>query len=79
MKSFLNKFALVSPMLALVFAGQVFAQAGELEEIIVSAEKREASIQDISIAVTAYSQEGLEARLITDAQTLQFNVPKTMI
>ena len=75
MKSFFNKFALASPLLALVFSGQLFAQAGELEEIIVTAAKREASIQDISIAVTAYSQEGLEARLISDAQTLQFNVP----
>ena len=56
MKSFLNKFALASPLLALVFSGQLFAQAGELEEIIVTAEKREASIQDISVAVTAYSQ-----------------------
>jgi outer membrane receptor protein involved in Fe transport len=75
MKSFFNKSSLALPLLALVFSTQVFAQAGELEEIIVTAEKREASIQDISIAVTAYSQEGLEARLITDAQTLQFNIP----
>ena len=38
-------------------------EAGVLEELIVTAEKRETTIQDTPIAVSAFSQEDLERGL----------------
>lgn len=46
-----------------------------VEEIVVTAEKREASIQDVPIAVSAFSQESLEERQITGASDLAQVVP----
>ena len=40
---------------------EVFAQGGILEEIIVTAQKREQNLQDVGIAVTAFSGEQLDA------------------
>lgn len=60
-----------------VLAGQAVAE-GTLEEVIVTAEKRAESIQDVPIAVTAYDQSDLDAKLINDAMNLQFNVPNMM-
>ena len=42
-------------------AAPAFAQSGILEEVTVTAQKREESIQDVGIAVTAFSGEQLEA------------------
>ena len=56
----------------MVLAGQAFAE-GTIEEVIVTAEKRAESIQDVPIAVTAYDQDDLDAKLINDAMNLQFN------
>ncbi len=53
-----------------VLAGQAVAE-GTLEEVIVTAEKRAESIQDVPIAVTAYDQSDLDAKLINDAMNLQ--------
>lgn len=50
-----------------------------LEEIIVTAEKREASLQDTAIAVTAISAAMLERSNIEDTLDLQFAVPNLMI
>ena len=43
-------------------AGEVMAQSLALEEIVVTARKREESIQDIPVVVTAYSAEELSRR-----------------
>ena len=42
------------------------AQSMTIEEVIVSAEKREESLQDISQSVTALTEEELETKNITD-------------
>ena len=47
----------------------VFAQ-GVLEEVIVTAQKREESIQDVGIAITAFSGEQLDALGITDSTAI---------
>ncbi|MBU6372026.1 MAG: hypothetical protein KJS97_04800, partial [Alphaproteobacteria bacterium] len=46
-------------------------QASGLEEIVVTAEKREASIQDVPIAVSAFSQDALQAAQISGGPNLQ--------
>ena len=50
-----------------------------LEEIIVTAEKRATSIQDTPIAVSAFSQDDLDAQLINDQMNMQFNVPSLVM
>jgi iron complex outermembrane recepter protein len=46
-----------------------------IEEIVVTAQKRAESIQDVPIAVSAFDAEALEARQIDTFSDLQFNVP----
>ena len=48
---------------------------GGIEEITVTARKREESVQDIPIAITAFSGDGLDNININDVMDLQFNVP----
>lgn len=50
-----------------------------IEEILVTAEKREASAQDTPIAITTFDQEGLDARGIEGIEDLQFNTPNLVI
>jgi outer membrane receptor protein involved in Fe transport len=49
--------------------------AGALEEVIVTAAKREQSVQDLSISVTAIGMEQLETAEITDVSRLDTLVP----
>ena len=48
----------------------VMAQGSALEEVIVTAQKREESIQDVGIAITAFSGEQLDALGITDSTAI---------
>lgn len=50
-----------------------------LEEIVVTAEKREANLQDTAIAVTALDAGMLERSNIEDSLDLQFAVPNLMV
>ncbi|XOV85398.1 MAG: TonB-dependent receptor [bacterium] len=50
---------------------QVHPATGEIEEIVVTATKREQSIQDVPIAVSAFAGEDLEARGVQDLYGLQ--------
>ena len=57
-----SKLVLVSLSLSLVFPSlPLHAQGGLLEEVIVTAQKREQSIQDVGIAITAISGEQMGA------------------
>ena len=47
----------------------------EIEEIVVTAQKREESVQDVPISVSAFDNAALEARQIDTFSDLQFNVP----
>ena len=51
-------------------ATPVRAQGSALEEVIVTAQKREESIQDVGIAITAFSGEQLDALGITDSTAI---------
>ena len=72
-------------LLAMAWAGAANAQSttstttaavpvvdeDDVEEIVVTAERREASIQTVPIAVTAISAEAIQSRQITEAKDLQ--------
>ena len=73
--SLLVSTALNSPCL---FAQQE-QEAGMLEEVIVTAEKRPANVQDIGIAISAFSGEKLERMKVDDAQDIQFDIPNAVL
>ncbi|MCB1685263.1 MAG: TonB-dependent receptor [Pseudomonadales bacterium] len=64
---------LITPAAAAEEQGRV------IEEVLVTAEKRTASVQETSIAVTAYSHEELELRGIDEIEDLQFSAPNLVI
>ena len=64
--------AIASPM--------AFGQgSGFLEEVIVTAEKRETTLQDTAIAVSAFSGDELDRAQITNALDIQMNVPNMLM
>ena len=62
----------VSAMLALIVPGVANAQ---LEEIVVTAEKRSENVQDIGLSVTGISADGLKKGGITDVTRVDLLVP----
>jgi iron complex outermembrane recepter protein len=48
---------------------------GALEEVIVTAERREASLQDVPIAITAFSGEQLDQSGLQTTVDLQYRTP----
>ena len=60
---------------AILLAGSLSAQENILEEIIVTAEKREASIQDTALAITAVSGDLLENGGLDEIEDLSLDVP----
>jgi iron complex outermembrane receptor protein len=64
-------------ILATLSAGTLVPAAGaaELEEIVVTAQRREQSLQETSVAVTAVSRDRLQAAQINNIEDLQLIVP----
>ena len=58
-------------------SGTVGAQ--ELEEVMVTAQRREQSVQDIPMSITAFTGDQLEVRQIADILDLQFSVPNLLV
>ena len=52
---------------------------GTLEEVIVTAEKRETTLQDTAIAVSAFTQQDLERGLINNNMDIQMAVPNMLM
>jgi iron complex outermembrane receptor protein len=52
------------------FSSEAFAQATEIEELVVTAEKREQSLQDVPVAVSAFTDERRELVGINSVQDL---------
>lgn len=66
--------------LALAPIGAIAEERGRvIEEVVVTAEKREASAQETPIAITAFDQDALDARGIDGIEDLQFNTPNLVI
>ena len=62
------KLSLITFLLSPV--APVWAQSKALEEVIVTAQKREESIQDVGIAITAFTGEQLDALGITESTAI---------
>ena len=76
-----RKLSLVPTLLATVIGSpMVLGQSsGFLEEVIVTAEKRETTLQDTAIAVSAFSGDELDRQQITNALDIQMNVPNMLM
>ena len=57
------------------FAGIASAQETSVDDIIVTAQKREQNLQDVPIVVTTLSQETLEDAGVSDIKDLQILTP----
>ena len=66
---------------AVHYPSTVLAASGGnvIEEIIVTAERRETNAQQTGVALTAYDNAELQIRGITDIQDLQWSVPNLII
>ncbi|MBN7795087.1 TonB-dependent receptor [Parahaliea mediterranea] len=53
--------------------------AGVIEEVLVTAERREANLQDVPVAVSAFSRNDLDVRQVVDIGDLQSLVPNLSI
>ncbi|WP_446830806.1 TonB-dependent receptor [Candidatus Foliamicus sp.] len=62
-------------LIAALFAVNAAQAQGALEEIVVTAQKRDQSLQDVSVAVTAVSGDELKALGITDSFRLEILAP----
>ena len=61
-----KRAGLATAIAAIVAAPSVSAEV--LEEVVVTAQKREQSVQDVGISVTAFTGEQLSQRGYTNAQ-----------
>ncbi len=69
----------VSAALLTAVSSPALAAAGVIEEVVVTATKREQSVQDVPIAISAYSGEQLASRGIQDLRDLQQVSPSLAI
>jgi len=77
----IRKTAIARAVTAALLAGagiQALAQTAGLEEMVVTAQKREQSLQEAPIAISAFSSEALEQQGIEDIQELSGLVPNVM-
>jgi iron complex outermembrane receptor protein len=58
---------------------RVDGRVGALEEIVVTAQKREQSMQDVPIAVTAFGEEALKANRVSDVLDLAAIAPNLTV
>ncbi len=68
-------FALLAGATLGVSSAQDAAPGGGLEEITVTAQRREQRLQDVPIAISAYTAEQLQARQIVDTYDIVRNIP----
>ncbi len=70
----LSKLSLAIAATAAVASGPIYSQ-NVIEEVVVTAQRTEESIQDVPIAVTALSEEMMEDRQIIATTDIQLNAP----
>ena len=67
--------SLFSALLTLLLVIPVNTSAQVLEEVIVTAQKREQSLQDVGISISAFSGEQLEKMGVTNTVDIVYQVP----
>lgn len=72
----MNKKLMVSGVVASLLSTSGFAQ---IEEIVVTAQKREQSLQDVPIAITAFSSSDVERLNAADVSDLQYSTPNLFV
>ena len=77
MKLFRNPLALA--VAGTIAASANLASAQMLEEVVVTAQKREQSLQDVGIAVTAFSGDTMQAMGIDSISKIQDMTPNLRI
>ena len=72
----MSRFLKISAALAgsFILSATAFAQS-TIEEVIVTAQRTEQSLQSVPIAVSAFTAEALEERQIEVSSDLQLQVP----
>lgn len=55
------------------------ADSGKIEKVTVTAQKREQKLQDVPIAVSAFTGAALDRAQIEDATDLQFSIPNAVL
>jgi len=67
-------------LLSSAFTSSVFAAEGrQIEEVVVTAERRESSVQDTAISITAFTGEFIEDFGLRNQEDLQNYIPATTI
>ena len=70
-----NRFAVIKMASLMVIASAVsptFAQSGVIEEVVVTATKREQTLQEVPVAVTVTTSETISRARINDIIDLQY-------
>lgn len=75
----MNNHAKTTAILAAALLAPIPAAFAQLEEVIVTAQKREQGLQDVPIAVTAFSTEALEKLTAQDIGDLSAFTPNVEI
>jgi iron complex outermembrane receptor protein len=77
----LAKFSVISAAVAAATASEtpVFAQGTMLEEVVVTARRREENLQEVPVAITAISAEDIELRSIENTEDLNVLLPNVDI
>lgn len=70
---------LTALQLAIAASPSLAASEKGIEEVIVTAERREASLQEVPVAVTAFTEAGLESQQVSTIGDLQALVPNLSI
>ena len=69
----------VPALLAVAALAANHANGQVIEEVLVTAEKRAGTVQETSVAITAYGSEELDLRGIEELEDLQFSAPNLVI
>ena len=75
----MNRFSGVLITAGLTLAASDLSAQNALEEVIVTAQKREQSLQDIPVAITAFSESDIVTRGIRDVKDIGLFVPNVQI
>ncbi len=79
-----SSIALLAGLSSLAFSGAAVAQSADddeffLDEIVVTAQRRSESLQDVPVSITALGQEDLVQRQVRDVNDLQAFAPNIFI